>query len=112
MNFIIRIIFLLSAFILLFGCLIIAYLLSRFTAAMQNNFQDIRRFADCNLTLEQKLKILNFMKRFGKASLLVSLEDYFSITKKFPIKMANCMHSIYSSLLNLRSVEENKRKCA
>ncbi|XP_067123127.1 uncharacterized protein [Centruroides vittatus] len=112
MNYALTLVFLIVALALCIGCLIVAYLLSRCTAAMQNNFQDIGKFADCNLTLEQKLIILNFMKRFGKASLLISLKDYFNVTKKFPIKMANCIHSIYSSLLNLRSVEQEKPKCA
>ncbi|XP_023241595.1 uncharacterized protein LOC111639879 [Centruroides sculpturatus] len=112
MNYAVTLVFFIVALVLCIGCLVVAYLLSRCTAAMQNNFQDIRRFADCNLALEQKLKILNFMKRFGKASLLISLKDYFNVTKKFPIKMANCIHSIYSSLLNLRSVGEEKPKCA
>ncbi|XP_023219529.1 uncharacterized protein LOC111621581 [Centruroides sculpturatus] len=95
---------------LIYVCCAFAFLLSLLTAAMQNGFQDIRRFAICHLELEQKLRILNFMKRFGKASLLFSAEDYFNVTKKFPIKMASSLHSIFSSLTNLRSVEQ-KTKC-
>ncbi|XP_023217507.1 angiogenic factor with G patch and FHA domains 1-like [Centruroides sculpturatus] len=75
--------------------------------SMQTSFQDIRRFSACDLSLEQKLKILNFMKRFGKVSLCISMRGYFNVTKKFPVKMGNALHSIFSGLLKLRSATEN-----
>ncbi|XP_023212748.1 uncharacterized protein LOC111615580 isoform X2 [Centruroides sculpturatus] len=74
---------------------------------MQTSFQDIRRFANCDLSLEQKLKMLNFMKRFGKVSLCLSANDYFNVTKKFPIKMASSLYSVFSGLLNLRTASRH-----
>ncbi|XP_023238226.1 uncharacterized protein LOC111637050 [Centruroides sculpturatus] len=110
MHTIATLLFLFNTAVLGGACLIVAFLLSGFVAAMQNGFQDIRKFANCRLELEEKLKVLNFMKRFGKASLSISMEDFFNITKKFPIKMANSLYSIYSSLLNLRSIQERCTK--
>ncbi|XP_067132097.1 uncharacterized protein [Centruroides vittatus] len=111
MNEIVTIVYIMFTLIFILACLVAAYELSSFTAAMQNGFQDIGKFADCNLELEQKLKILNFMKRFGKASLLISPEDFFDVTKKFPIKMANSLYSIFSSLLNVRSIQNQNERC-
>ncbi|XP_023210879.1 uncharacterized protein LOC111613765, partial [Centruroides sculpturatus] len=83
--------------------LLLLYLIIFGVFQMQTSFQDIRKFSECDLSLEQKLKILNFMKRFGKASLCLSIKGYFNVTKKFPVKMANALHSIFSGLLKLRS---------
>ncbi|XP_023242936.1 uncharacterized protein LOC111641058 isoform X2 [Centruroides sculpturatus] len=93
---------------ILFTCVLVGFLASAFTSTMQTSFQDIRRFAQCDLKLEQKLKIVNFMKRFGKASLCLSINGFFDVTKKFPIKMCSALHSVYSGLLNLRTVSKKK----
>ncbi|XP_067118981.1 uncharacterized protein [Centruroides vittatus] len=93
------------------GCLLMGFRLSTFTSIMQTSFQDIRRFADCDLSLEEKLKILNFMKRFGKASLCLTINGYFNVTKKFPIKMASTLHSMFSGILRLSGVSEDKISC-
>ncbi|XP_067118135.1 uncharacterized protein [Centruroides vittatus] len=89
-------------------CFFVGFLASAFTSAMQTSFQDIRRFAQCDLKLEQKLKIVNFMKRFGKASLCLSINGFFDVTKKFPVKMCSALHSVYSNLLNFRTVSKKK----
>ncbi|XP_023242944.1 uncharacterized protein LOC111641063 [Centruroides sculpturatus] len=90
------------------GCVLVGFLASAFTSSMQTSFQDIRRFAQCDLKLEQKLKIVNFMKRFGKASLCLSINGFFDVTKKFPIKMYSAVHSVYSRLINLTTVSKKK----
>ncbi|XP_023241552.1 uncharacterized protein LOC111639820 isoform X2 [Centruroides sculpturatus] len=90
------------------GCILVGFLLSTFTSIMQTSFQDIRRFAQCDLKLEQKLKIVNFMKRFGKAPLCLSMSGFFDITKKFPVKMSSALNSVYEGLLDLRTVSEKK----
>ncbi|XP_023233792.1 uncharacterized protein LOC111633457 isoform X3 [Centruroides sculpturatus] len=100
-------IFLICALIT-FLCVLVGFLMSVFTSNMQTSFQDTRIFADCDLSLEQKLKMLNFMKRFGKASLCLSMNDYFNVTKKFPIKMASSLHSVFSGLLKLRTATRRK----
>ncbi|XP_067118139.1 uncharacterized protein [Centruroides vittatus] len=92
-------------------CVIAGFLASAFTSTMQTSFQDIRRFAQCDLKLEQKLKIVNFMKRFGKASLCFTVNGFFDVTKKFPVKMSSALDSVYSGLLNLRTVS-TKKNCS
>ncbi|XP_023242943.1 uncharacterized protein LOC111641062 [Centruroides sculpturatus] len=89
-------------------CVLVGFLLSTFTSTMQTSFQDIRRFAQCDLKFEQKLKIVNFMKRFGKASLCLSINGFFDVTKMFPIKMYSAVHSVYSRLINLTTVSKKK----
>ncbi|XP_067120973.1 uncharacterized protein [Centruroides vittatus] len=91
-----------------FGCVLVGFLLSTFTSIMQTSFQDIRRFAQCDLKLEQKLKIVNFMKRFGKASLCLSINGFFDVTKKFPVKMSSALYSVFSSLLKFKTVSKKK----
>ncbi|XP_067128055.1 uncharacterized protein [Centruroides vittatus] len=107
-KFELKVLFSLLCATLTFVCILIGFLLSAFTSAMQTSFQDIRRFAECDLELEQNLKILNFMKRFGKESLCLSCRDYFKITKKFPIKMGSSLHSIFSGLLNIKNASKHK----
>ncbi|XP_067118160.1 uncharacterized protein [Centruroides vittatus] len=107
MKFALKMFICLICVVISFGCILVGFLMSIFTSNMQTSFQDIRRFADCDLSLELKLKMLNFMKRFGKVSLCVSMNDYFNITKKFPIKMASSLYSVFSGLLNLRTASRH-----
>ncbi|XP_023218579.1 uncharacterized protein LOC111620819 [Centruroides sculpturatus] len=104
MKFALKLIFSSLCLSFTFLCIVTGFLFSAFTSTMQTSFQDIRRFAGCDLKLEQKLKILNFMKRFGKESLCLTFRNYFNVTKKFPIKMGSSLHSIFSGLLNLKNV--------
>ncbi|XP_023225037.1 uncharacterized protein LOC111626001 [Centruroides sculpturatus] len=78
---------------------------------MQNGFQDIRQFAICDLELQQKLKILNFMKRFGKVSLCLSIAGFFCLNKRIPFKMATTLHSVFSGLLKLKNASNVHRSC-
>ncbi|XP_023215898.1 uncharacterized protein LOC111618573 [Centruroides sculpturatus] len=92
-------------------CLIIALSLSSLASAMEDSFQEIRIFSSVRLKLKYKLKLLNFMKRFAKASLRMTIGGYFDVTKKFPIKMSSFLYSISSSLLELRSLQDKQTKC-
>ncbi|XP_067123219.1 uncharacterized protein [Centruroides vittatus] len=108
MEFALKVFIFLICALITFGCIVFAFLMSVLTSNMQTSFQDIRRFADCDLSLKQKLKMLNFMKRFGKASLCISMNDYFNVTKKFPVKMARSLYSVFSGLLNLKTTSKPK----
>ncbi|XP_023236579.1 uncharacterized protein LOC111635744 [Centruroides sculpturatus] len=92
-------------------CIYWGCLLCCFAFTMQNGFQDICQFAVCNLKLEQKLKILDFMKRFGKVSLCLWIGGFFVINKKIPFKMAKTLQSVFSGLLKLRNVSNLKKEC-
>ncbi|XP_023219643.1 uncharacterized protein LOC111621671 isoform X1 [Centruroides sculpturatus] len=108
MKFELRVLMCIHCAAMSFTCILVGFLVSAFTSAMQTSFQDIRRFAQCDLKLEQKLKIVNFMKRFGKASLYLSVNGFFNVTKKFPVKMSSALYSVFSNLLNLRTVSTKK----
>ncbi|XP_023242933.1 uncharacterized protein LOC111641056 isoform X2 [Centruroides sculpturatus] len=108
MEFALRVFICIIIFTVSFICISVGFLPSAFTSTMQTSFQDIRRFAECDLKLEQKLKIVNFMKRFGKASLCLSINGFFDVTKKFPVKMSSTLYSVFSNLLNLRTVSTKK----
>ncbi|XP_023214195.1 uncharacterized protein LOC111617093, partial [Centruroides sculpturatus] len=69
-----------------FVCIILACFLCCFAFTMQNAFRDIRVFTKSDLELEQKLKILDFMKRFGKFPMRLSLCEVYPIDKRVPIK--------------------------
>ncbi|XP_023210787.1 uncharacterized protein LOC111613672 [Centruroides sculpturatus] len=102
-NLVIRLIYLLFVVLHSILCILVGYSCSTFTSTMQTSFQDIRRFSEFDLSLEQKLKILNFMKRFGKESSCISVRAYFHVAKKFPVKMANKFYSLFSGLLKLKT---------
>ncbi|XP_023242931.1 uncharacterized protein LOC111641056 isoform X1 [Centruroides sculpturatus] len=57
MEFALRVFICIIIFTVSFICISVGFLPSAFTSTMQTSFQDIRRFAECDLKLEQKLKI-------------------------------------------------------
>ncbi|XP_023215394.1 uncharacterized protein LOC111618163 isoform X2 [Centruroides sculpturatus] len=94
-----------------FICIICGCLLCCIAFTMQNGFQDVRQFAICHLELERKLKILNFMKRFGKVSLCLTIGGFFCVNKRIPQKMATTLHSVFSGLLKLKNESRIRRSC-
>ncbi|XP_023238301.1 uncharacterized protein LOC111637114 [Centruroides sculpturatus] len=88
-------------------CVIYGLKLSSLSFKMQNGFQDIRLFAVSDTSVE----ILNFMKRFGKVPLVLSMGGFFYITKRFPIKMFSSLHSVFSGLLKLRTISYRNGNC-
>ncbi|XP_067133044.1 uncharacterized protein [Centruroides vittatus] len=94
-----------------FVCIIFGCLLCCIAFSMQNGFQEIRQFSICHLELERKLKILNFMKRFGKVSLCLTIGGFFCVNKRIPLKMATTLHSVFSGLLKLKNVSRIPRSC-
>ncbi|XP_067131917.1 uncharacterized protein [Centruroides vittatus] len=98
--------------ILTFVCIIYGFLASYAAFSIQNTFQDIRGVAACKLSPQFQLKVLDFMKRFGKCSLALSIGGCFNITKNFPLKLAKSLHSVFSSLLKLRNVSHQSRNRA
>ncbi|XP_023211037.1 uncharacterized protein LOC111613921 [Centruroides sculpturatus] len=92
-----------------FVCIIYGFLLCYAAFSIQNTFQDIRGVAASKLSVQFQLKVLDFMKRFGKCSLAISIGGCFNITKNFPLKLAKSLHSVFSSLLKLRDVSYQSR---
>ncbi|XP_023210878.1 uncharacterized protein LOC111613764 [Centruroides sculpturatus] len=79
---------------------------------MENTFQDIRQFAGCDIGENQKLKILNFMKRFGKVSLCLTIGRFLIIDKRIPLKMAKTLHSVFSGFKKLKSISSEEQNCS
>ncbi|XP_023238300.1 uncharacterized protein LOC111637111 [Centruroides sculpturatus] len=92
-------------------CILYGLILCSFTFTMHNSFQDIRRFAAVSLSLERKLYFLDFMKRFGKISLRLSIGGFFYVTKRFPIRIANTLYTVFSGLLKSREVSYKRKYC-
>ncbi|XP_023231611.1 uncharacterized protein LOC111631578 [Centruroides sculpturatus] len=92
-------------------CIYFGSLLCCFAFTMQNAFQDISQFAVSKLKLEQKLQIFDFMKRFGKVSLCITMGGFLVVDKKIPLKMAKTLQSVFSGLLKLRNVSNAKIHC-
>ncbi|XP_067134495.1 uncharacterized protein [Centruroides vittatus] len=107
----IRLAFLALVVIFTFTCVIAACLLCSFAFSMQNAFQDIRQFATSNLHREEKLKILNFMKRFGKVSLSFMIGGIYPVTKRIPIKVASNLHSFFSAFMKLKGISKEEGVC-
>ncbi|XP_023227576.1 uncharacterized protein LOC111628086 [Centruroides sculpturatus] len=92
-------------------CVIAGCLLCSLAFTMENTFQDVRQFAGCDIGLKRKLKILDFMKRFGKVSLSLSIGGFFVVDKRIVFKMASTLHSIFSGFLKLKTVSNKKENC-
>ncbi|XP_023209341.1 uncharacterized protein LOC111612370 [Centruroides sculpturatus] len=105
-------IFMLALMIVIsFVCIHCGCVLCCIAFTMRNGFQDIRQFALCHLELERKLKILDFMKRFGKVSLCLTIGGFFCVNKRIPVKMATTLHSVFSGLLKLKNASVIRRNC-
>ncbi|XP_023229928.1 uncharacterized protein LOC111630132 [Centruroides sculpturatus] len=93
-----------------FEFMIISFGLSRFTSSIYGNFNEINKFSSCRFSLVFKLKMLNFMKRFGKTPFGISFGGFFRVKRNFPIKMLSSLYSILSALIEL--AKKNKStKC-
>ncbi|XP_023241154.1 uncharacterized protein LOC111639495 [Centruroides sculpturatus] len=62
-------------------------MLCSFAFNLVNGFQDIRQFAICKLKLEQKLKVIGFMKKFGGRPFGISVGGFFYVKKNFLIRL-------------------------
>ncbi|XP_023231353.1 uncharacterized protein LOC111631354 [Centruroides sculpturatus] len=85
----------------IFGLIIISFCLSRFTSSIYGNYNEINKFSSCGFSLVFKLKMLNFMKRFGKTPIGISFGGFFRVKRNFPIKMLSSLYSILSALIEL-----------
>ncbi|XP_067140365.1 uncharacterized protein [Centruroides vittatus] len=90
----------------------IAFLVSRILVSAYDSFQEIRKFKINSFNLEDKLKVLDFMKRFGANSIIgFTCEDFFVITRKFPIELYNALYNAYNILLQMRDISQGTQGC-
>ncbi|XP_023241587.1 uncharacterized protein LOC111639867 [Centruroides sculpturatus] len=78
-----------------FGITFISFQLSRFTSLLYGKFIEIHKLFSANIPLETKMKMLNFMKRYGKTPFGVNVGGFFYVKKNFFIR---ALSAIYSSL--------------
>ncbi|XP_023212100.1 uncharacterized protein LOC111614959 [Centruroides sculpturatus] len=90
-------------------CVFGSFAVSKLTSSMYDNFISVERLSSVNLTLLNKLKILNFMKRFGKLPLGVSIGGFFFIKQDFPIKVVETLYSAFSTLLQIRDLTKGTK---
>ncbi|XP_067128192.1 uncharacterized protein [Centruroides vittatus] len=95
---------------IIFEFVIISFGLSRFTSSIYGNFNEINKFSSCRFSFVFKLKMLNFMKRFGKTPIGLSVGGFFRVKRDFPIKMMSSLYSILSALIQLAK-ENESTKC-
>ncbi|XP_067126766.1 uncharacterized protein [Centruroides vittatus] len=89
-------------------CLVVSlsFVVSRIFVLAYDSFQEIRKFSLIPLPLEDNLKMLNFMKKFGENEIGFSCGGYFIVSTKFPIQMYESLYSAFEILLKLRDIFE------
>ncbi|XP_023216816.1 uncharacterized protein LOC111619337 [Centruroides sculpturatus] len=93
----------------IFGFMIMSLGLSKFTSSIYGNFNEINKFSSCRFSLVFKLKMLNFMKRFGKTPIGISFGGFYRVKRDFPIKMMSSLYSILSALIELGKKNESTK---
>ncbi|XP_023228703.1 uncharacterized protein LOC111629067 [Centruroides sculpturatus] len=81
-----------------------AFALSRIVIALYDSFQEIRRFGAASHSLADKLKVLDFMKKFQENKIGFSCGDCFILSKESPVQVYNNFYSIFNILLQIREI--------
>ncbi|XP_023233747.1 uncharacterized protein LOC111633414 [Centruroides sculpturatus] len=87
--------------ILVVATMVLSFQLSRFTSLMYGKFIEIDKLCSADLPLETKMKMLNFMKRYGKTPFGVSIGGFFYVKKNFFIRFLSALYSSLSVLTEL-----------
>ncbi|XP_067136489.1 uncharacterized protein [Centruroides vittatus] len=96
-----------AGFTITVGC---SYLSSRLTAALYGNFNSVAKISSSGLALNEKLKLLNFMKRFGKTPIGPSVGGFFRVKKNFVIRTLSSLETLLSALRAL-AIKTNYKSC-
>ncbi|XP_023234327.1 uncharacterized protein LOC111633908 [Centruroides sculpturatus] len=95
---------LLLAFIVV--CTVATFQISRFTSSLYEKFVEIDKLCSADLPLETKLKMLNFMKRFGKTPFGVNAGGFFYVKKNFFIRFLSAIYSALSVFVELLAAKK------
>ncbi|XP_023223318.1 uncharacterized protein LOC111624643 [Centruroides sculpturatus] len=79
----------------------ISFGLSKFSSSIYGDFIEMNRYSSARFILEYKLKMLNFMKRFAKTPIGVSVGGFFYVKKNFPVRILCRFYSILSAFIEL-----------
>lgn len=112
MNFVMRICISLLSALVLSLCVCVSWALSYLTSLLYDNFVSVNRFSESNLKFEYKFKVIDFMKRFEGLALGFSMTGFFTIKKKFVIRMVSGIYSAFSTLIELTGVQSSTKTCS
>ncbi|XP_023240514.1 uncharacterized protein LOC111638968 [Centruroides sculpturatus] len=89
-----------------------AFACSRFFASAYDSFQEVRRLGAASRRLHDKLKLLDFMKKFRENKIGISCGGCFILSKESPVQVYNNFYTMYNMLLSIRDILTNtKRNC-
>ncbi|XP_067127902.1 uncharacterized protein [Centruroides vittatus] len=89
-----------------------SFALARISYSAYDSFQEIRKLSVAPLELEEKLKILDFMKKFRENEIGFNCGGYFLMSKESPIKVYNALYTVCNMLLQIRDILwGEKRSC-
>ncbi|XP_023229021.1 uncharacterized protein LOC111629360 [Centruroides sculpturatus] len=111
MKMILKISFAIIALVFLSGLILVSWSLSFFTTLMYDSFINIEKISSVAFPLEFKFKMDDFMKRFGKNPIGISIGGFFYIKRNFVIRVISGLYSILSSLVQISGVLERENKC-
>ncbi|XP_023224760.1 uncharacterized protein LOC111625767 [Centruroides sculpturatus] len=110
-NATIKIIWTTASLLSLFGLIAFCWAFSNLTSVMYDNFISIEKVSSANLPLTFKFKINDFMKRFGKIPLGISMGGFFHIKRDFLIRVISAVYSTFSSCVEVSGILEKESKC-
>ncbi|XP_023239913.1 uncharacterized protein LOC111638434 [Centruroides sculpturatus] len=99
---------LLTSVLFILVSVFVAYITSRLIAKLYGNFEGINVFSSVECSLQDKLKMLNFMKRFGRRPIGLSIGGFFYVKKQFVIRILSAFYSALSGFLQLGSKSPRK----
>ncbi|XP_067141155.1 uncharacterized protein [Centruroides vittatus] len=107
----IRIVCTTVSLLFLFGLIAFCWALSHLTSVMYDNFISIEKVSSANLPLTFKFKINDFMKRYGKIPLGISVGGFFHVKRDFLIRVISAVYSTFSSCIQVSGILKKETKC-
>ncbi|XP_067145147.1 uncharacterized protein [Centruroides vittatus] len=85
-----------------------SFAMAHFSGSAYDSFQEIRVMSALPLSITEKLKILDFMKRFRENSIGASIGDCFIMSKETPVEVYNGLYTIFNMMLEIRDIMKGK----
>ncbi|XP_067140720.1 uncharacterized protein [Centruroides vittatus] len=86
------------------------YIKKTFLIRVYGNYNTCNILSNVKFSLTYKLKILNFMKRFGRYPIGLNIGGFFYIKKTFLIRIINAIYSLLSSIIEIGKTKNDKCK--
>ncbi|XP_067127550.1 uncharacterized protein [Centruroides vittatus] len=104
LDIIFRLLLCLGTIFSVFCGFLFSFAVSRISAFAYDSFQEIRIFASARLAIEDKIKLLDFMKKFRENELGFSCGGFFVASKGCPVKVYSSLYSAFNILLQVRDI--------